>query len=162
MTSELPWFDGDAESIDVFLSLIGSYRADSLLVAIERALDSKVGTLTEAEEDVLAVEALEREVNNGGFHQFFINAAETVPRVVDALNRARCRSVAQITSDAIVALGLDAGVTTQAVREAVAALAPTGMDRLGQLDKQFHAYPDPIDERLLAYISEHRHEIAWP
>jgi len=49
------------------------YRVDSLVLAMESALDAKDRrTLSPEERVVLAVEALEREVNNGGYDQFFL------------------------------------------------------------------------------------------
>ena len=52
-------------------SLEHAYRIDSIVVAIEGALMEKPSP-TATEQIVLAVEAMEREVNNGGFQQFFL------------------------------------------------------------------------------------------
>lgn len=50
------------------IALKDSYRIDSLVLAVVEALHSKPETeLSEAERDVLAIEALEGEVNNGGY-----------------------------------------------------------------------------------------------
>ncbi len=56
----LPWFARRADSLDEILALTRSYRIDSLVVAIEQALDAKSSQLSDAERAVLAVEALER------------------------------------------------------------------------------------------------------
>ena len=58
------------QSADQLLSLEGMYRIDSLVRAFEQAITQKaqrggVQSLTDEERIVLAVEALEREVNNG-------------------------------------------------------------------------------------------------
>jgi len=73
--ADLKWLDGySGESIEELIALAAEYRIDSLLVALEEALNQKaaeVGELDLSDEEriVLAVEALEREVSNGGFGQ---------------------------------------------------------------------------------------------
>ena len=57
---------------------------------------------------VLAVEALEREVNNGGYSQFFVNSSrEFTPIIVHALLRIDCIKTVEITKDAIRAAGFE-------------------------------------------------------
>jgi hypothetical protein len=98
------------------------------LFAIEGALQEKLdprGTqaLSQEERTVLAIEALEREVNNGGYSLFFVNSSsEFAPMVVDSLHRISCQVTAGITSRAIEALKPSA-TSDQAIREAVAAYA---------------------------------------
>ena len=54
----------------------------------EKSAARGMAALTDAEHDVLAIEALEREVNNGGYSQFFVNGSlEFVPTVVAACSR---------------------------------------------------------------------------
>src|SRR5439155_6192926 len=66
------WLNGYSDqSVEQLLSLEGEYRTDSLVLAFEEAINQKaqregMQSLTEEERIVLAVEALEREVNNGG------------------------------------------------------------------------------------------------
>lgn len=57
------------------LDQVGSYRVDSLIVAIAQALQKKPN-LSVPERVVVSVEALEREVNNGGYNRFFFNGGE--------------------------------------------------------------------------------------
>jgi len=63
------------QNIDQLLSLEGEYRIDSLLAAMKQAIGQKAaregdGSLSAEERVVLAVEALQREINNGGYDQF--------------------------------------------------------------------------------------------
>ena len=95
------WLDGySGQSVDELLSLEGSCRCDSLVLAFEEAIGRKsqhngANSLTVEERVVLAVEALEREVNNGGYDQFFINSSrEFAPTIVDALQRIGCKKAA--------------------------------------------------------------------
>src|SRR5882724_2093805 len=92
------------------LAMAPQYRVDSIVLAFEQALDAKTAganaiALTQAERTILAVEALEREVNNGGYSLFFINSSkEYAADVVPALERIACRKTARITANAIQAL----------------------------------------------------------
>jgi hypothetical protein len=63
------------------IRLQGEYRTDSVVLAFEQALLSKGRTHGQDQSDcrrkgVLAIEGLEREVNNGGYDQFFINSSK--------------------------------------------------------------------------------------
>ena len=67
--------------------------------AFEQAIEQKVSlegrTETAVERVVRAVEALEREVNNGGYSQFFINPpVESAPDIVAALRQIDCPKTA--------------------------------------------------------------------
>src|SRR6266849_547049 len=105
---ELQWLDGyNGESVDDLIALEGKYRTDSLVLAFEEALDKKAARLGDAklsdeERVILAIEALEREVNNGGYDQFFVNSSrEYAPIIVNALRRIGCPKVAEITQKAL-------------------------------------------------------------
>jgi hypothetical protein len=112
--SNLKWLDGySGQTVAELLSLEGECRIDSLVLAFEQAVDQKgqrEGTeaLSAEERMVLAIEALEREVNNGGYHQFFVNSSrEFVGIIVRALVRINCPKTAEITQRAIDAAMAD-------------------------------------------------------
>src|SRR5437879_4032538 len=105
---DLQWLDGySGETIDELIALEGKYRTDSLVLAFEQAMDQKAARvgqdkLTLEERVILAIEALEREVNNGGYDQFFVNLSrEYAPIIVDALRRIGCPRTAEITQKAL-------------------------------------------------------------
>ncbi len=80
----------DGQSTDELIALESSHRVDSLVLAFEQALLTKDYPTAE-EQVVLAVEALEREVNNGGYSQFFVNSSrEYSSLVVEALEAIDC------------------------------------------------------------------------
>lgn len=70
------WLQGySSQTVDDLLALEQSHRIDSLVLAFEEAIDQKAARegehkLTDVERTILAIEALEREVNNGGYGQF--------------------------------------------------------------------------------------------
>src|SRR5579859_2330538 len=104
---DLQWLDGyRGESVDELIALQGKYRIDSLVLAFEQAMSQKAARvgddkLTVEDRVILAVEALEREVNNGGYGQFFLNTPEYSPIIVDALRRIGCPKIAEITQKAV-------------------------------------------------------------
>lgn len=122
----LPEYAG--QSIEELLALADSYRVDSLVVAVEQAIAQKsarVGkeNLSQEERIVLAVEALEREVNNGGHSQFFTNSSsEYAPIIYEALVRIECPAVAKITRRAMEALA-PAAWTSKAIAASVESYA---------------------------------------
>ena len=90
--ADLKWLDGySGQTIEELLALADEYRVDSLLAALEEGLNQKaeeVGEqdLSDEERIVLAVEAFEREVNNGGYGQFFSNSSgQYTPIIVASL-----------------------------------------------------------------------------
>jgi len=77
---DLEWLDYAGQTTAELLALEGAYRIDSLVVAFETAIQQKLYREDAPEGSneeciVLAVEVLEREVNNGGFDQFFRNSS---------------------------------------------------------------------------------------
>jgi len=71
----------------------------------------------------LLSEALEREVNNGGYSQFFTDSSgEFAPVMVDCLKRIDCPIVAGITAEALKAIGYTGG-SSEEIAAAVRAIA---------------------------------------
>jgi hypothetical protein len=107
--AKLPWLDYTGQTTEELIACKADHRIDSLLCAFEAGIQAKRGdgAITSEEELVLAVMALEREVNNGGHHQFFVNSSRQVaPIIVDCLRRIECFATAAITERAIEALRL--------------------------------------------------------
>lgn len=111
---------------------------------------------------MLSIEALEREVNNGGYHQFFLNSSnEFVGRIVSDLNRIDCTKVAIITSEAIEALELT-NLEANAIRERVTADDDRLDEALGDLDAAYYASGEDIAGKLIAFIKQHKDRISIP
>jgi hypothetical protein len=152
--AELTWLDGYAgQTIDELLALASQYRIDSLVVAMEEALDQKSarlgdGGLSEAERAVLAVEALEREVNNGGYGQFFTNSSsEHAAFIVDALVKIGCSETVEITRKAV---------------EAVQSGGEDADEILEECDAAYFDSAEPIAERLFAFVEANKSAISLP
>jgi hypothetical protein len=157
---ELEFFDGyHGESTEQLLGLEGSYRIDSLVCAFEQAI-MEVATrrpISTEERAVLAVEALEREVNNGGYHQFFSNSSlEFVGVIEQALVTIGCQETARITLDAIAALEVTEEITGSRVEAAIVDAGADVLEALECCDKRYYANPEPIADLLFAWIKQNQ------
>jgi len=155
---KLQWLDGyTGQSVDQLLSLEGEYRTDSLVLAFEQALDQKearVGerALSKEERTVLAVEALEREVNNGGYAQFFRNSSrQYASMIVAVLQHIGCSKTAATTEKAIKALNAP-HITADGVKSAMARNDEQRDVKLNQCNDEYYKNREPIAERLFAFI----------
>jgi hypothetical protein len=162
--SELFLSGYDGQSIRELIAMKDNHRVDSLVLAVEQALYSKPEPeLSEAEWVVLAVEALEREVNNGGYHQFFTNSSHVhTARIVRALELIGCPKVAAITADAIVVLSLPPQYEAGTVEQVALELSDDNRDMLGECDSRYYENDEPIADHLFAYIEQHQQEIQIP
>jgi Domain of unknown function (DUF4375) len=156
------WLDGySGESAEQLISLESEYRTDSLVLAFEQGINQKAErdgaqSLTNEERVVLAVEALEREVNNGGYDQFFVNSSrEFAPSIVGALQRIGCKKTAKITQKAIDALGIS-DLRSDAIEEVICTRDEKRAARLDHCNDLYYKSPEPIAERLFAFIKANR------
>jgi hypothetical protein len=109
-----------------------------------------------------AVWAVESEVNNGGFAQYFSNdSAETASFVVNAFETIKAPQTASICSRAIV-VAFPAGLpqTPETIRANAGNLMKAVLDELESLDEEFMAYPHNLTNLLFAYVSEHPEEFG--
>src|ERR1700722_9789222 len=94
--------------------------------------------VTHAERLVLAIQALQREVNNGGFHQFFSNSScQFVPVISESLRRIDCVETATLTEQAIAILNAPK-VSADAVARAASAEDSKRDELLDDCDRQFY------------------------
>lgn len=159
---ELEWFEGySGESVDQLLELEGRYRIDSVVLAFEQAMDqkaSKVGSeaLTREERTILAVEALEREVNNGGYSQFFVNSSnEYADAIADSLERIGCPATAEITRSALAAV---AGISRPAgeVKDGLWEVNEECAVALAECDTRYFAGTENIAQQLFNFIKANK------
>jgi hypothetical protein len=159
--ADLKWLDGySGESIEELIEMAGEYRIDSLLVAMEQALNQKaeeIGEqdLSDEERIVLAVEALEREVNNGGYSQFFANSScQYASIIVDFLLRIGCPETANITSGAINALGLQ-DFSPEALDAALESENEERDEQLDECDGLYSGVGEDIAGQLFEFVRTH-------
>jgi hypothetical protein len=144
---------------DAFLDSYDGQTTEELL-AFEQAIQGKSPEAISSEESyVLAVEGLEREVNNGGYSQFFSNSSgEFVPVIEVALRAIKCPKTADITRDAIAALRLDT-LTAEAVASAALNEDESIQQALAACDNRYVENDEPIADRLFRWIAENRQRV---
>ena len=152
----------DGQSTDELIALAGSYRIDSLVLAFEEAIQQKATSkaISTEEMNVLAVEALEREVNNGGYSQFFLNSSnQFAGSIVRALQAIACPKTALITEDAINALDLEGKLTPEALEGVISGDDEQVQEKLNACDDRYYANTESIEDRLFEWIKENRSHI---
>ena len=164
--TQAKWLDGySGQSVDELLALVPEYRVDSIVLAFEQGVSqhaAKVGdaALDPAELAVLAVEAYEREVNNGGHHQFFLNTPEHAPSIVKALRDIGCGATADVAQGAIDRLGIAGPATAAKVTESIERKGADFVEVLvEECDGPFYDLSEPIADRLLDYVRVNRARI---
>jgi hypothetical protein len=152
------------QTVDQLLSLEGEYRIDSIVLTFENALLQKSArdgepAVSAEERIVLAVEALEREVNNGGYIQFFENSSRRfAPVVVQALASIGCPKTAAITQKAIDALHLPS-LTVEAI-DAAMEDAEESEEALNECDNSYYDAGEDIAAQLFAFIKNNKTAIT--
>ena len=150
------------QTTDQLIELDSRYRTDSIVLAFEQAIQQAAGkrALSREETYVLAVEGLEREVNNGGYGQFFFNSSnEYAGSIVSALRAIGCPKTADITQQAIAALGIQGEPTREAMEAVILSENDAVKQRLGECDERYFANDEPIADRLFDWIKRNRGQI---
>ena len=167
--TERRWLDAyTGQTTEGLLAMVDAYRPDSIVLAFEAGIAAKAerlgGTdrLTDAERVVLAVEALEREVNSDGFDGLFRVASDIVPRLERALMAIGRSDVAEIATAAIATLDLPGDPTPDAVAAAMDVDDDERDDRLGQLDARYYETAGDLADPLLDYIRAATASVVLP
>jgi hypothetical protein len=151
------------KSVDELLAITNGNEID-FLQALEMAIQQKaervgVDDMTEEEIIVLAIEALEREVNNGGYSQFFVNSSrEYTPIIVHALLRIGCSKTAEITKSAITAAGFQ-GLAPMALAEALNAYSGADNQELDDCDQLYYKAGENIGGQLIDFAKANKNVI---
>lgn len=109
-----------------------------------------------------AVWAVEAEVNNGGFSQYFFNLSRgTAGFVVEALETIGAPQTADICRRAIAA-AFPEGLPSDPdeIGAAAAEFPEEAEKRLDMLDREFYQYPHNLTELLFAYVASHPEEFG--
>jgi hypothetical protein len=161
----LQWLDRySGQTVAELIALEGKYRTDSLLLAFEQAVDQKAARvgenlLSDEERIILAIEALEREVNNGGYGQFFVNSSrEYAPIMVDTLRRIGCPKTAEITKKAVWIVQ-KTPMTHEEIENGTWEENEERQGALSECDSLYFERPENIEESLFAFIKANRAKI---
>jgi hypothetical protein len=109
-----------------------------------------------------AIWAVEAEVNNGGFSQYFLNSsADSASFVAEALETVGAPKTANICRRAIAA-AFPAGLpqSEEMIRSAAELFPDEVLAALEPLDQEFFSYPHNLTDLLFAYVSQHPEEFG--
>ena len=132
--------------IDIFTELVDRFGEE----------EPDLNALNEYERTIFVTQALESEVNNGGFVQFFDNACGAfADETVSAFHRIGAKKTAAICKKALEALGQELPKDWEERRALLDRIVD---DRVGELleacDEAFYEYPDDLDSLNVAYVKK--------
>jgi hypothetical protein len=167
--SDPRWLDGyGGQGTEALLALDGEFRTDSVVAALEQGIAQKaerlggLAALTDEERVVLAVEALERAVNNDGYDGLLRYSAVHIPGLVAALTAIGEERVAALTQRAIDTVGIVGPVTPEAVVAAMDRDDADRDDRLSACDAAYYASAGDLAGPVLTYVRAHQDRIVLP
>ena len=126
--------------------------------AFDKALENLglhgMDALSECDKVIASVFALEVEVNNGGFDQFFYNSAGDLAFFVpEALRIIGAHKTAKIAEKANSIFGKDGPSRDSSIRsEILLSFGEKYEDYLGKLDDEFYEYPHDLYALLEQYL----------
>jgi Domain of unknown function (DUF4375) len=140
---------------------------NSLLIKLSESDKTRFGKENFATQSVpqkvfSAIWAVESEVNNGGFTQYFQNdSGETAAFVVQALDIIGAPRTAEICRRALET-AFPAGLppTTDAIASVADSFSDEIQRQLETLDSEFVAYPHNLTDLLFAFVSKHPEEFG--
>jgi hypothetical protein len=119
--------------------------------AMSRYLDDGFNALTPDEQLLVVIWALEAEVNNGGFHQYYFNSSGDFARYASRMLREiGAKNMAQIVDEANAVFGPVGPPDNRDERQK--ALETIDDDSWDQLDNKFCANPDNVSELLSKHL----------
>ena len=138
----------------------GRFLTRFAIALSDRLLRHSWAQLSAAERVVVLVDCVEREVHNGGFHQFYFNSAGDCATETPAALRAigACR-VAAIVEQANALFPGGAPPVDRSERQRVLDEIDPGLHVFDHLDRAFHAYPDDILTLVYDFVVAHRDQI---
>jgi len=112
--------------------------------------------LSETDRILVAIWALEADVNNGGFDQYYFNSSgDTAHYAPAALRAIGAIAAADIAERANSLFGPGGPPRSRSARQdALFALTDSKKDLWGDLDRQFYAYPDDIAALLEQFLEK--------
>jgi hypothetical protein len=154
------------ETLDELLAYPSKGQYGSLARAFEQAIQQKVAQkgkdgLTKEEYIVLAVRALDREVNNGGYDQFFCNSSrQYASTIVDALRQIGCDEAASITQRALGALSVPS-LDPDSITKAITKNDNRRTEELYACDRLFYQKHQDIAKNLYLFVKRNKTRIEF-
>jgi hypothetical protein len=127
--------------------------SDAFEAACQRHRTVAFADLSEADRILVSIWALEADVNNGGFDQYYFNTAgDTAHYAPVALRSIGARAMADIVERANSLFGPSGPPASRDARQDALLALTSSEDLWGQLDREFYAYPDDISTLLTQFL----------
>lgn len=111
-------------------------------------------SLSESERVAVCLHRLEAEVNNGGFHQFFLNVGFLVPSTQDALSSiGATKTLALLDRAAEICFPLGYPDDPEMAKRALADFDDVDQ-KVESLDQAFLQYEEPLTDMVNAYLAK--------
>jgi hypothetical protein len=140
---------------------------NNILICLSESHKTKFGKEDFASQSIpqrvfSSVWAIESEVNNGGFSQYFLNdSCETAAFVVEALETIGALNTAEICRHAIsTAFPTGLPADAEVISSEAKGLSKEVLDQLELLDVEFFKYPNNITDLLFGYVVKHPEEFG--
>ena len=120
--------------------------------------DENFESLNEYEKNVIFIEMLEGEVNNGGFDQYFFNSSgEYAHKTLTALEEINAPQMAEFLDQAIKAFPiLPVPKDTKFRKEIMGDLPGEILDKWAELDDKFYEYPENLAALVIKYVKDNK------
>ena len=122
--------------------------------------DKDFESLNQLEKNVLFVEMLEGQVNNGGFDQYFFNSSgEYAHETLNALEEIKAPQMAELLNQAIkVFPSLPIPKDTEQRRECMEGISESISETWDKLDDLFYKYPENLAGLVIEYVKTNKNK----
>lgn len=139
-------------------------RRDMIVMEIDTYLNKKceyrekIDRLNESQKILLIVENLEREINNGGFHQFYWNSSgDYANETINALIRIGANKTAEIVKKANSEFKNGSVPKDRAERQnELELIEEKAEENWNKCDSEFYEYQDDLTELLIAFVIKNK------
>jgi hypothetical protein len=115
------------------------------------------GAQTDEQKVFSAIWALESQVNNGGFEQYFASGdgdtATFAPTALRAIGANKCAAIVENALHTVSRYDLPADQAKR--QEIIDSLSDEVCEKLNEIDAEFFEYPDNLSDLLYAFVQSH-------
>jgi len=139
-------------------------RRDMIILEIDTYLNKKceygdkIDRLNESQKVLLIVENLEREINNGGFNQYYFNSSGNYANeTIDALNKIGANKTAEIVEKANSEFKNGTVPKDRVERQnELELIEEKAEENWNKCDYEFYEYQDNLTELLIAFVYKNK------
>ena len=146
--------------------LLNSVNLNDSIIEIDNFISQlceygeNLNALTESQKQLFFIQEFEREMNNGGFKQYFTNSSgDNAQETVVALNLIGAKSMAKILQKAIDKFPNKKAPKERDERENIVEKMEEKNDEIWEkLEEKFYEYPYNLNELNIVYIKQNKQD----